>query len=1128
MSTSLRVEDYQTLSDIAHALQRPDMYIGSTQKVPRQSFCLINDNGKDRIKFLNITHPEGEEQLFLEILGNAGDNVWRSRDEFRIDPLRIEVTMTQTSITVKNYGANIPVDQDASGWIPNRIFSNFRTGSNFDDQKKRMYIGKNGMGSKLCNVYSLVFSIECADPERHLLYKETWLNNMTSSSFSVEPYTGIGYTQVNYSLDFARFFSTGFDEEAFQLYTARCAEVAYTCQIPVIFNGREFAFKTIFEYANMFFPINRSNAISFTDSNGTYEICLVDTPNEAVCVSFVNGIITRSGGVHVDAAYSVVTKKIIDLLGKIVEGVTLTKRDLVGHVSIFLNCRLDKPTFTGQSKEILKSPTPKIQIPDEVLKGVRKWNLVQHIYNLIEQKQKAKLKKTDGKRTKRINNERVTDANFAGGEHRSKATAILCEGDSAEAYTTVWIARVPNRQGRNYFGTLPLHGKILNVLNADFLQILNNQDIKNIKEMLGLKDEEAYYNVNALSNLRYANVLIIADPDDDGKHILGLILLYFLSKHPGLVYHGRIKFLRVPILRINEKGVHRSFYTYASYNEWRASVNNPDDYKPDYFKGLGTSEKKHVAEDYANPKVVTFQLDPSTTPRILMAFDNTRAEERKVWLSNWFNNVVEENLEPYEILPISKFIDHEFITYSTESLDRSIPDYLDGLKESQRKAFYAALKKLHNKKDSDKIKTGEIAHHAAEITNYKHGPKCLSDAITKMSQDFVGSNNLSYFVARGMMGTRNKNGKDAANERYTAVSLPWWISHIYRKEDEGLLQRVIDEGKPREVRRYFPILPMHPINGQSGIGTGWSTSIPSHNPLDIAFWYQQRLTINLGQVVALPQLRPWYKGFRGTVTLDKNGFTTEGSFKAEFTKIIVDELPVGISYQDYNKKLLAMEEAGVIEKFENMSDDNPYFEIYGFKDGNPSLKKLHLITRGSYNNMTVLIDGPRGYIPKTYNSLVQLLEDFFQARLIKYQERKAYHLKEIQQKITDLTERLRFIQAVNNGDIEIRKRSKKDVLADMMKYNFAKALYTSVKTSEYCEDTIIEIQEEIQKLLQEWELLSNTPTEKIWYNEIEDFINAYCKHEKVPRSTYESCNSVIPSETLVSLMSQVSLTTESK
>jgi len=56
---------------------------------------------------------------------------------------------------------------------------------------------------------------------------------------------------------------------------------------------------------------------------------------------------------------------------------------------------------------------------------------------------------------------------------------------------------------------------------------------------------------------------------------------------------------------------------------------------------------------------------------------------------------------------------------------------------------------------------------------------------------------------------------------------------VFPEEDDALLQQVEDEGMKIEPVCYQPILPMVLVNGAEGIGTGWSTSIPCFNPLDI-------------------------------------------------------------------------------------------------------------------------------------------------------------------------------------------------------------------------------------------------------------------------------------------------------
>src|SRR5690606_1033623 len=109
------------------------------------------------------------------------------------------------------------------------------------------------------------------------------------------------------------------------------------------------------------------------------------------------------------------------------------------------------------------------------------------------------------------------------------------------------------------------------------------------------------------------------------------------------------------------------------------------------------------------------------------------------------------------------------------------------------------------------------------------------------------------------------------------------------------------------------------------IGTAYSTNIPQHNPLDLAFWLQQRLLQDLEPESnhQLPLLRPWFKGFTGQITLVGNGFTTEGIMRIlPNQNIEIDELPIGTWTSDYDEFLANLEENGIISGYLNRSTDD--------------------------------------------------------------------------------------------------------------------------------------------------------------------------------------------------------------
>ena len=102
-----------------------------------------------------------------------------------------------------------------------------------------------------------------------------------------------------------------------------------------------------------------------------------------------------------------------------------------------------------------------------------------------------------------------------------------------------------------------------------------------------------------------------------------------------------------------------------------------------------------------------------------------------------------------------------------------------------------------------------------------------------MAQDFVGSNNLNLLMPNGQFGTRLLGGKDSASPRYIYTCLAPITHSIIKEEDRTLLTQQEEEGISIEPVTFLPILPMVLVNGATGIGTGWSTNVLNHNPIEV-------------------------------------------------------------------------------------------------------------------------------------------------------------------------------------------------------------------------------------------------------------------------------------------------------
>lgn len=76
-------------------------------------------------------------------------------------------------------------------------------------------------------------------------------------------------------------------------------------------------------------------------------------------------------------------------------------------------------------------------------------------------------------------------------------------------------------------------------------------------------------------------------------------------------------------------------------------------------------------------------------------------------------------------------------------------------------------------------------------------------------------------------------GKDAASPRYIFTRLHPLTRKLFIPDDDLVLRYRDDDGLPVEPYYYTPVLPMVLINGAEGIGTGFSTFLPTFHPLDV-------------------------------------------------------------------------------------------------------------------------------------------------------------------------------------------------------------------------------------------------------------------------------------------------------
>jgi len=511
---------YNKVSQREHILIRSDTYIGSIQPITENMWIYNNNIITKEL----ITFCPGLLKIFDEILVNAGD---ASTNDNTCDTIKVEYNKDEGFISVFNNGDNgIPVEEHPTFQmlVPTMIFGELLTSSNYNDNEERITGGRNGYGAKLANIFSTKFIVEIDDSKRQKRYKQTWLNNMLSVEkpiISKLPAKTKSSVKITFYPDFEKLNIKELDDDHLKLFHRRTIDIAGTNnnKLKVFFNNEKITCSNFKSYIELYYP-SENNEIYLDNSNERWNIGVIYKPNNGgEVISFVNSIFTYNGGTHCNHVIDNIIKILInDYIKKDKEikkkELKISNNMLKENLIFFINSTIINPAFSSQTKDVLTTKSDKFgskyEISQAFLKKLVKCGIVKQIIDSTKLKENPTLKKTDGKKQNKIYGiPKLEDANKAGTKDSSNCTLILTEGDSAKATAMAGLGVT----GRDFYGVFPLKGKLLNVREATPSIILNNDEITNLKTILGLKQGEDYSNIIKFNNLRYGHVLLLTDQD---------------------------------------------------------------------------------------------------------------------------------------------------------------------------------------------------------------------------------------------------------------------------------------------------------------------------------------------------------------------------------------------------------------------------------------------------------------------------------------------------------------------------------------------------------------------------------------------------------------------------------------
>lgn len=201
----------------------------------------------------------------------------------------------------------------------------------------------------------------------------------------------------------------------------------------------------------------------------------------------------------------------------------------------------------------------------------------------------------------------------------NRREVYIVEGDSALGAC---------KQGRDaeFQAIIPVRGKILNCLKADYGKIFKSEIITDLMKVLGCGVEintkhNKDFNSFDLDLLRWSKVIICTDADVDGFQIRTLILTMIYRLVPTLIEAGKVFIAESPLFEITHKN--DTFFAYSESE--KASIVSKfgdDKYKIQRSKGLGENEPEMMWLTTMNPETRRLiRVDPDDREKTEKMFD---------------------------------------------------------------------------------------------------------------------------------------------------------------------------------------------------------------------------------------------------------------------------------------------------------------------------------------------------------------------------------------------------------------------------------------------------------------------------------------------------------------------------
>ena len=599
---SYNASSIEVLEGLEPVRKRPGMYIGGTDE-------------------------RAMHHLVSEVLDNSMDEAVAGH------ATKIEVAINSDfSVSISDNGRGIPVDPHPK--YPEKsalevILCTLHAGGKFSGDAYQTSGGLHGVGVSVVNALSDNLEVEVI--RDHKSFKQSFSRGIVVTKLiegpKVKKKSG---TKVTFKPDYEIFGEKKNFKPSKLLKMVRSkaylfsgVEIKWRCdeqcltsneEIPLIASfhfpgGLADYLKETLESNQTYSPSAFSGKILFSEkfkSNtvGSVEWAINWTPQrDGFVSSYCNTIPTVEGGTHEIGFWAAILKGIKsfgDLVGN-KKSLQITRDDIMSGGCALLSVFIREPEFVGQTKDRLSTSEVSRLVELSIKDHFENWlandtKTANLLLDVIILRSEERLKRRSEKETQRKSAikklrlpGKLTDCSSS---IRDNSELFLVEGDSAGG-------SAKQARNRKTQAILPLRGKILNVLGASSGKMLQNQEISDLCQALGVGMNNSFN----LDDLRYDKIIIMTDADVDGAHISALLMTFFFTQMRPLVDSGHLYLAVPPLYRLSQGG--KSLY---AINEAEKEELLQSGFKSNSkidvgrFKGLGEMNPQQLKETTMAPE----------------------------------------------------------------------------------------------------------------------------------------------------------------------------------------------------------------------------------------------------------------------------------------------------------------------------------------------------------------------------------------------------------------------------------------------------------------------------------------------------------------------------------------------